>query len=329
MYIASRMEIFFYSPETLQYKKVETTRKQKFFRFLSFTVPLLFLFVAFFFISEYNLNTPRLNRLMEEQEQLASNLSLINQSILRSESILDGIAFNDDHIYRVFFEVAPWPASMREAGAGGSNDYQDLLNFRFSDIAVNTHRNIDNLSRKLLMQTRSFEEIISLARNKEAFISSRPAIQPVSIKDLTRFGSAFGMRMHPILKVMRPHNGIDLTAPLGTRIYATADGIVVSAGYTTGGFGRRIVIDHGFGYETLYGHCHEILVNKGDTVKRGEVIGYVGNTGLSLAPHLHYEVHVNGRPVNPINYYANDLSAEEYEKMITLLSDADPSFDIN
>ena len=173
------------------------------------------------------------------------------------------------------------------------------------------------------------DRVIDMARHKEERLAARPAIQPISLKDLHHFGSSFGVRFHPILKVIRPHNGIDLTASRGTPIYATADGTVTQAGYSTGGFGNRILLDHGYGYETLYGHCSELLVKRGDRVKRGEVIARVGSTGLSKSPHLHYEVHVNGRPVDPINYYANDLSAGEYDKMIQLLSEADPSFDIN
>ncbi len=180
-----------------------------------------------------------------------------------------------------------------------------------------------------MVQSTSFDEVIEMARTKEGRLAARPAIQPISQKDLTRFGSSFGMRYHPILKVVRPHTGIDLSAPQGTPIYATADGKVLEAGYSAGGFGKKVLVDHGFGYRTLYGHCSEVLVNPGQLVKRGEVIAKVGNTGLSKAPHLHYEVHINGRPVDPVNYYANNLSPEEYDQMIGLLSQADPSFDIN
>ena len=249
---------------------------------------------------------------MADQEQLSYDMKLLNLDIYNYEAQLENIAFTDNYIYRVFFEVDPWPSSLREAGVGGSNRYEELNGHKFSDLLIQSHLEMDDLSRKLVIQSRSFDEIIDMARNKEARMAARPAIQPVSLKDLRRFGSSFGMRMHPILKVIRPHNGIDLTSPKGTNIYATADGTVIQAGYTTGGYGKKILIDHGFGYRTLYGHCEEIIVERGQKVKRGEVIGHVGSTGLSTTPHLHYEVHVNGRPVNPINYYANDLSAEEY-----------------
>jgi murein DD-endopeptidase MepM/ murein hydrolase activator NlpD len=204
-----------------------------------------------------------------------------------------------------------------------------LKNKPASDLLISTYRSIDDISRQLVIQSKSFDEVIDLARTKEERMAAKPSIQPVSLKDLTRFGSSFGMRLHPILKEYRPHNGIDLTAPRGTRIYATADGVVTQANYTTGGYGKKILIDHGYGYKTLYGHCNKLLVERGQYVKRGEVIGLVGSTGLSTTSHLHYEVWVNNRPVNPINYYANDLSPDEYEKMISLLAKADPSFDIN
>jgi murein DD-endopeptidase MepM/ murein hydrolase activator NlpD len=188
---------------------------------------------------------------------------------------------------------------------------------------------LDVISKQIVIQAKSYEEVIEMAKTKEKRLAARPAIQPVSIKELTRFGSAFGIRLHPILKIIKMHEGIDLTAPQGTPIFATADGVVLEAGPSGNGYGNKILIDHGFGYKTVYGHCHKIKVEIGQSVKRGDVIGTVGSTGLSTRPHLHYEVIVNGKKVNPINYYANDVSAEEYEKMIEMLSNADPSFDIN
>ena len=188
---------------------------------------------------------------------------------------------------------------------------------------------MDQVERKVVVQSASYDQVIKMAENKEEVMAARPAIQPISMKDLVRYGSSFGMRLHPILNIVRPHEGVDLSAPRGTPICATADGKVLQAGYRAGGFGKKVLLDHGFGYESLYGHCSEILVEPGQEVKRGEVIALVGSTGLSKAPHLHYEVHLNGRAVDPVNYYASDLSAGEYDRMIDMLSKADPSFDIN
>lgn len=323
------MAKFYFNPETLEYRKIELSRKQKFFNFLRFaTVVILFLSLTFYVSSEF-LQSPKYNRLTGTQQQLAYQIELLNRNIIAYEKVLEDIEYNDDHLYRVYFEVDPVPSTKRDAGTGGVNKYRDFIDDPFANLLIPAFMNLDKISHKLVIQSKSFDEVIEMAKNKEEILAARPAIQPISFADLTRFGSSFGMRFHPILKVMRPHQGIDLTAPKGTNIYASADGTVLQAAYTTGGFGKKILIDHGFGYKTLYGHCSELLVEKGQKVKRGEVIGLVGNTGLSKGSHLHYEVWINNKPVNPINYYANDLSADEYDQMINLLSNADQSFDIN
>lgn len=323
------MEKFQFNPETLSYQRVQPTGRQKLFRFITFTGLTLLIGSGLLVLRDRHLQSPRSDRLTLEQLNVTYKLELLNQDIFHYENLLHQVALNDDNIYRVYFEVEPWPATYRNAGVGGSNRYNYLRQQKHADLLIETNRNIDQIERKLVVQSTSFDQVILMAANKEERLAARPAIQPISSRDLTRFGSSFGMRFHPILKVVRPHEGIDLTAPRGTNIYATADGEVIQAGYRAGGFGRKILIDHGYGYRTLYGHCDKVLVEAGQTVKRGEVIGKVGSTGLSKSPHLHYEVHINGRPVDPINYYANDLSEEEYERMIEMLSEADPSFDIN
>ncbi len=323
------MERFCFDPRTLSYQRVETTGAQKAYRFLTFMGITLLMTVGILFLRDCHVTSPRAERLEGQQQQITYQLGLINRQMQQYEEMLDAVAFNDDHIYRVYFEVEPWSFSKREVGVGGSENYRWLRNYSYPDLLTEAHMNMDLIERKLVMQSTSFDEVIEMASFKEERLAARPAIQPVSMKDLSHFGSSFGIRFHPILKVMRPHEGIDLTAPRGTPIYATADGTVLQAGYRAGGFGKKILLDHGFGYHTLYGHCSEVLVAPGQQVKRGEVIGRVGSTGLSKSPHLHYEVHVNGRPVDPVNYYASDLSAAEYEQMIGMLSRADPSFDIN
>lgn len=325
----SVMERFRFNPKTLSYERIEVTGLRKLFRFIAFMALTLAITIGLLILRDRHFQSPRSENLKAQQQQIAYELNLINQDMEQYESQLDHVAFNDDHIYRVYFEVEPWSPSMRHAGVGGASDFAWLNQHKYADLLKQTYKSVAQIERKLVMQSTSFDEVINLAWNKEEYMAARPAIQPVSMKDLTRFGSSFGMRYHPILKVVRPHEGIDLTAPRGTPIYATADGKVLQAGFRAGGFGKKILLDHGFGYRTLYGHCDEILVAPGQKVKRGEVIGRVGSTGLSKFPHLHYEVHVNGRPVNPINYYASDLSEAEYDRMIVMLSEADPSFDIN
>jgi len=321
------MDRYSFNPQTLSYHKIESSQRRKFIRFLTFLGLTLSISSAFLFLRDAQFHSPRSQNLAAEQQQITYELTLMNQDLTQYENRLGLMAFNDDHIYRVYFGVQPW--SIRSVGVGGSRRYDWLQQFKFESLLKQTYTNIEQVERKLLMQINSHDEVIELVSTKEEWMAARPAIQPIGKKDLVRFGSSFGTRMHPILKVVRPHEGIDLTAPRGTNIYATADGEVLQAGYRAGGFGKKVLINHGYGYRTLYGHCDEVLVEPGQVVKRGEVIARVGSTGLSKSSHLHYEVHVNGRPVDPINYYANDLSAEEFEDMIGMLSNADPSFDIN
>jgi len=323
------MAKFHFNHETLQYEKIENSGRELFLGFLKFSLLVLVVGAIIFKITEDVVQSPKLKKMIAERERLSYELELLNRSTISYNKILERIAYNDDHLYRVFFEVEPVPSTKREAGTGGSQQYRELRNKPESDLLISAYSNLDKISRQLVIQSKSFDDVIEFARTKEQRMAAKPSIQPVSLTDLVRFGSAFGMRMHPILKTRRPHNGIDLTTPAGTSIYATADGVVLQARYTTGGYGKKILIDHGFGYKTLYGHCEKILVERGQKVKRGEVIGLVGNTGLSVRPHLHYEVWINNKAVDPINYYANDLSPEEYDKMISLLPTIDPSFDIN
>ena len=323
------MDRFSFNPETLSYQRIESSGTQKLFRFLFFLALSMLIGTGFLILRDRGTLSPRAQKLVVEQEKLVFGLDMMNRDINTYENALSNVAYHDDHIYRVYFEQQPWPATLREAGVGGYEKYSYLEKFKHGDLLVNTYQNVDRIERKLVVQSTSFDQVIDMAATKEERLAARPAIQPVSLKDLTRFGSSFGMRFHPLLKVWKPHEGIDLTAPRGTPIFATADGEVLQAGYRPGGYGKKILVDHGYGYRTLYGHCDEVLVSVGQEVKRGEVIGRVGSTGLSKSPHLHYEVHINGRPVDPIDYYANDLSTAEFDRMISMLSDADPSFDIN
>ena len=323
------MDRFKFSPETLSYQRIEPSGRQKFLRFLRFSVLTFLVGLSVLFTRDGHMKSPRSEALIMEQQEIVYEMQLMNREVEQYEKCLGNIANNDDKIYRVYFEQDPWPATQRRVGVGGSQKYDFLRNYKHSDLLVKTNLSIDQVERKLVVQSTSFDEVIEMAWTKEERLAARPAIPPISLKDLTRFGSSFGMRFHPILKVVRLHEGIDLSARLGTPIFATADGVVLQAGYRAGGFGKKVLLDHGFGYRTLYGHCNEVLVKPGQKVKRGEVIARVGSTGLSKAPHLHYEVHVNGRPVDPINYYSNDLSSQEYDRMIRLLSMADQSFDIN
>ncbi len=318
---------FQFDKRTLTYRKVEVGAKQILLRVLGyvagasvFGVITIILFTTFF-------DSPKEKQLKREIAQLELQYKLLNNRMARVDQVLAELQQKDDDIYRVIFEAEPIPLSIREAGFGGVNRYRELEQLANSEIVVATTKRLDQLTKKLVVQSRSFDEVIALAKNKEAMLSSIPAIQPVSNEKLTRVASGFNYRIHPIYKVRHFHTGIDFTAPRGTEIYATGDGVVEEVVSKGRGYGNHIIIDHGFGYQTLYAHMSRFKVRVGDKVKRGDVIGYVGSTGTSTAPHLHYEVIKNGEKINPMNFFFNDLTPEEYEKVIELSSKSNQSFD--
>jgi murein DD-endopeptidase MepM/ murein hydrolase activator NlpD len=241
--------------------------------------------------------------------------------------VLDDIQHRDDNIYRVIFEADPIPSSIRKAGFGGVNRYKDIRNFSNAELVIEAAKKADKLSKQLYIQSKSFDEVIDLAKNKADMLASIPAIQPIANKDLGRVASGYGYRIHPIYKTRKLHTGMDFTAPQGTPIYATGDGKIAKVRRSRRGYGNHVIVDHGYGYQTLYAHMTKYIVYRGQKVKRGEIIGYVGSTGTSVAPHLHYEVIKNKRKINPVNYYYNDLSPEEYEKMLEISSQNNQSFD--
>ena len=211
---------------------------------------------------------------------------------------------------------------LRDAGIGGVDRYSEIRSKEIDhkDLILSLSGDVDKLRRKMYIQSKSYDDILELADNKAKMFAAIPAIQPVSNKELIRLASGFGYRIHPVYKVKKLHTGIDFSAPIGTPIYATADGKVSLVKVRFSGYGKLVEIDHGFGFKTRYAHMHEFAVKEGQKVKRGQVIGYVGNTGLSTAPHLHYEVIKGNSKINPVHYFFNDLNPDEYEKVIELSS---------
>jgi murein DD-endopeptidase MepM/ murein hydrolase activator NlpD len=272
-------------------------------------------------------DSPKEALLRRENKQLLVQYELLNKRLAELDRVMTDVRRRDDNIYRVIFEADPVPESMRRAGVGGINRYKDLDGFASSDLVIDTRKRLDQMSRQLVVQSRSLDEVAALVLRKQEMLASIPAIQPIPNEDLTQTAGGYGMRIHPIHKIPKFHAGMDFTAKQGTPIYATGDGRVTFADYATNGYGRHVVIDHGFGYGTLYAHLSELKVRNGQKVKRGDVIGLVGNTGLSAGPHLHYEVHKNGQPVDPANYYFNDLTPEEYARMLELSRNAGQSLD--
>lgn len=264
-------------------------------------------------------DSPKEKMLKREIEQYQLNYQMVNDRLEILSSVLSDLQLRDDQIYRVIFEAEPLTKTQREAAYGGTDRYEQFDGFDNSTIISSTMKRIDQLSRQLYVQSVSFDQVFDMAKDKVDMLASIPAIMPLE-SGIQRLVSGYGMRMHPIYKTMRLHTGVDFTAPTGTPIYAPGNARVKSVERSRFGYGMVIVLDHGYGYETLYSHLSKFNVRAGQRVKRGEVIGFVGNTGVSTAPHLHYEVIRNGSKVNPINYFFNDLTPNEFEYIIEVAS---------
>ena len=318
---------YYYDTKTLSYKPIESTGIDKFKKFIVYlTSSAILAFFTLLIFFQY-FDSPKEKRLKGEINHLLSQYEIINNDLEKIELVLDDIQKRDDNIYRTIFEADPIPTSIRKQGFGGVNRYKKLSGYSNSDLIINTSKKIDQLTKQLYLQSKSFDEIIELAKNKSKMLASIPAIQPVANKDLKRMTSGYGYRIHPIYKTRKMHYGMDYSAKVGTEIYATGDGVISKVKRSKRGYGNYVKINHGFGYETLYAHMSKYIVKKGQKVKRGEVIGYVGNTGISTAPHLHYEVRKDKKKINPVNFYYNDLTPEEYEKMLEISSQYNQSFD--
>lgn len=316
-----------YNTKTLSYERIEPTLGSRLLNLTTFVITGG-VFAVFFVVLTYMFfDSPKEKMLKRENQQLALQYEVLDKKLDQVESVLQDIQYRDDNIYRVVFESEPIPYNVRKAGFGGVNRYKHLEGFDNSELVVRTSKKLDQITKQVYIQSKSFDEVFELAINKEKMLASIPSIQPVSNKDLKKAAGGYGMRIHPILKIRKMHFGMDFTASTGTEVYATGDAIVVAVRTAKRGYGNHIVLDHGFGYETIYAHLSDFNVREGQTVKRGDVIGFVGNTGFSSGPHLHYEVVKNGEKLNPINYYFNDLSPEEYDNLIDISSSASQSFD--
>lgn len=271
--------------------------------------------------------SPKVRSQQRQIEFLESQLSTMEGQVTEMSDALGELVERDELIYRNIFGAEPYPPHMRNPGIGGADRYRDLRGLEQSEQVIALKEEMAELERRMLAQGESVGELVELAENQEALLQSIPAIQPVRNSDLKRMASGYGYRIHPIYKVRKMHWGMDFSAPTGTEIFATGNGKVVEVKKKYNGYGHHIKIQHGFGYETLYAHMSKILVRKGQRVERGEVIGLVGSTGTSVAPHLHYEVFKEGKRVNPAHYYFNDLSPEQYETLLAASENANQSFD--
>ena len=316
-----------FNPESLSFDKIRLGIGEILMRFLAYFIGSVLIAVVYWIIFAAFFDSPKEKALEREVQQLTIQYDLINREMGEIEDVLDDLQKTDDNLYRTIFEAEPIPATLREGGVGGVNRYKSLEGYRNSNLVIETASRLDKIRKKVYLQSKSFDDLISLARNKEDMLRSVPAIIPISGKDLTRVASGFGLRIHPIYKIIKFHSGMDFTAPAGTDVYASGNGIVTAVQSSQRGLGKNIVIDHGFGYSSIYAHLSNFNVRVGQKVQRGDVIGYVGNTGTSIANHLHYEIKLNGANVDPVNYYFEDLSPAEYERVIEIASKTGQSFD--
>ena len=305
---------YYYDSENLAYKRIQTRKRKKFGYVVLFLLSsALFGFLIFLLlINTSYFETPKDKIQAREIEALALNYKVLNKKIDLMNEVLAAIENRDNNIYRIYFNTSPISEEERKAGFGGVNRYKDLQGYNNSELIENTTKRVDVLTKELVIQSKSLDEIVALAKQKEKLLAAIPAIQPVKNEDLTRMASGFGTRNDPFTKIRKMHYGMDFTAKTGTPVFATGDGVVERSDNTLSGFGNLLVIKHGFGYTTYYAHLSKYKVRAGQKVKRGDIIGYVGSTGRSEAPHLHYEVHKDGEPINPINFYYGSISAAEY-----------------
>lgn len=316
-----------YNPRTLTYEKVKFSTAD----YLKFGLRYLAIvaFISFASIKVFTtyVQSPREVELEHELQFLRSQLNYIHSELDTLNTVAVDLRRQDDEVYRSIFGAPRYPEHLRNPGIGGSDRFNTLKGYESSEDIIETRKRISVLQRQLVAQSRSLEDVYTMARNKSEMLQSIPAIQPVNNKDLKYVASGYGMRIHPIYKIPKMHTGLDFTAPKGTEIYATGDGVVKDVERESGGYGHHVVIEHGFGYSTLYAHMSKINVKRGEKVKRGQVIGLIGNTGTSAGAHLHYEVIKDGEKVNPAYYFFNDLSPEQYDELLERASQANQSFD--
>jgi murein DD-endopeptidase MepM/ murein hydrolase activator NlpD len=316
-----------FNPDSLSFDKIRLGIRTLLLRFLAYFTGSVIIALVYWAIFASFFDSPKEKALKREVEQMTIQYDLIHREMTNVESVLEDLQKTDDNLYRTIFDAEPIQAEQRDGGIGGVNRYEALEGYNNSNLVIETANRLDKIRKKVYVQSKSFDDLIKLAKNKEEMLKSVPAIIPISNKDLIRTASGFGWRIHPIYKISMFHYGMDFTAPFGTDVYATGNGTVIAILSSQRGLGKHIIIDHDFGYTSIYAHLSNFTVRVGQKVQRGDIIGYVGSTGTSVANHLHYEIKLNGVNVDPVNYYFEDLNAAEYEKMIEIASKTGQSFD--
>lgn len=313
---------YYYDTETCKYERIKVSRGEVLLNSVGFLSIALIMAVGLVFIFNYFFESPKETRLKNEVKELQYYYNTIQKEVSKMSLVLKEMEYRDDNVYRAVLGAEPIEKSIREAGVGGTERYADLKKsaLKESEMILKLSTHIDKLKRKLYIESRSQEDILEMAHSKEKQLAAIPASCPISNRNLLSIASGFGMRTHPILKIRKMHPGMDFAAKTGTPIYSTADGVVDVTNRSFTGYGNMIEVDHGFSYRTRYAHMQGFVVRKGQKVKRGDLLGYVGSTGLSTAPHCHYEVFVNGKQVNPVYYILGNVSVSDYEKIVEMAS---------
>ena len=322
-----RKQKYYYNSKTLSYEKAKTPWRWRVVKSLAYLGSVLFFAVLLSLLLFNSFETPEEKVVKREIDQIGAEYEGMLSQLNEMENIINELAARDENIYRVIFEAEPISEEVRKSGMGGGNRYSSLLNLPQGKLIKETKLKIDQLEKQLAIQSKSYEDLKGLVNEKETMLSSIPAIQPIFTNGDVFLSSGFGLRFHPIYKTKRQHKGLDFSAPIGTDIHVTGNGVVERVENKKSGYGSNVVINHGYGYKTLYAHMSEIDVIEGQKIGRGEIIGKVGNTGTSTAPHLHYEILQNGEKINPIHFFYNDLTPEEYELILEQAELSNQSFD--
>ncbi|MEZ5055104.1 MAG: M23 family metallopeptidase [Chitinophagales bacterium] len=318
---------YFYNPNTLKYEKYKLSIGQRILRVTGFfTSAFFFGFLAMIF-GYSAFDNPEEQSQKNEIRKMEEKYDILDKRLDELSKVLQELSDKDDNIYRVIFESEPIPEELRNGGINKSKIYAELKNLPEAKIISSTLAKLESLEKKAFVQSKSYDQLVKLIKSKELMLASIPAIQPISNKDLKRIASGFGYRIDPVYKTPRMHAGLDFSAETGTPVYATGDGIVEIAGAQGDGYGNKVVINHGYGYETLYGHNSRVLVHAGEKVKRGQTIALVGSTGKSTGPHCHYEVWKNGIKIDPVNYFFNDLTPQQYDQLLKIAEQSNQAFD--
>ena len=318
---------YYYNTNTLRYEKLETPLRVKLLRVLGFLAASLVTAIIIVSIAFRYLDSPKEKLLRQQYESSREKLVVLNSNVKKLQQQMYELEKRDNDVYRAIFEANPIPDSARAKAMEKHKEILLVQGMDEHDLAGSIASTVNDLARRMAFQDKSFIEMQGFIKNKQALLASTPAIQPISNKDLNRMASGFGYRIDPVYKTVKMHAGLDFAAPQGTPIYATANGTVTLSGNIGDGYGNHVVINHGYGYETLYGHMYRVKSRRGQRVKRGEIIGYVGSTGKSTGPHCHYEVHKNDRPLDPVYFFYNDLTPEQFDRMLKMAAASNQSFD--